>query len=267
MLTRRRLTTFAAQLALAAFLLGSWYLLPKIGWIADHVTFLNPTYISSPGAVAQTVYDLLTDSNPAVPSILPYLRTTLFATLVGVVVGLALGMTAGLLASTYDRVAAVVWPFVVLANAVPRIALIPVIVLIVGPTTKATIFSAILIVFFISFFNALEAGRSVPDRLVQYVEIMGANSRQKLTQLRFPYVVAWIFAIVPSAVSFALVAVVTTELLTGAVGVGGLILRATATLDAELTFGVIAILSVVGLLLTSGAQFIRRRVVRWPVGG
>ena len=71
---------------------------------------------------------------------------------------------AGLFTSNYQALSEVLRPFILAFNAVPRIALIPIIVIIFGPTQTATTFTAITIVFFVVFFNAYEGGRSVRPR-------------------------------------------------------------------------------------------------------
>jgi NitT/TauT family transport system permease protein len=80
-------------------------------------------------------------------------------------------------------------------------------------------------------------------------------------------VMVWTFAAVPNAISFGLVAVVTTELLTGVNGMGSLVLAATNNLEADLSLAVVVILSVVGLILYGGAELLRRRLLRWRDDG
>lgn len=260
----RRVMIALARLGLLAALLAAWQFLPRIPALRARWRFFDPVFISSPAEVARDVYRLATGTG-GLPQVFPYLGHTLEATLIGAVVGLALGITGGLLASSYTTVSEIVWPFVVAANSVPRIALVPIVVLVVGPTTAGAAISAVLIVFFIGFFNALEGGRAVPQRLVENARLMGAGPLQQLRHLRLPHVLSWAFAAVPNAISLSLIAVVTTEILTGVPGMGSLIQQATTTLDAGLTFAIVVILAVVGLALILLAQLVRDRVIRWPL--
>ena len=82
-------------------------------------------------------------------------------------------------------------------------------------------------------------------------------------KIRLPYVYQWVFAALPNAISFGLLVVVTTELLTGTQGVGSLLLLATTNLDATLTLALAFLLSMVGLILVSAADLLRGRVLHW----
>ena len=82
-------------------------------------------------------------------------------------------------------------------------------------------------------------------------------------RVRFPIVLAWIFASLPNAVTFGLIGVVTTELLSGTRGMGGLLTLALATANATLTFSIVVMLSVLGVLLVIVTSLARARVLHW----
>ncbi len=252
------------QLALLVAFLAGWEWIPSEdgGWITGYVSFLDPFYISSPTRVAQTLHDLFTASNGRI-SIWPYLQNTIVGTVVGFVVGLFLGGLAGLLLSSAPRVRQVISPYIVLVNSIPRIALIPVIVIIAGPTGAASTFNAVLVVFFLAFFNAVEGGVSVPKETIANVALMGASNVQIMRFVRLPNVVNWTFAVMPNAISFGLLTVVATELITGVKGLGALILAATSNVDSSLSFAVVVLLSLLGLAVYGLAVLLKRRVLRW----
>jgi NitT/TauT family transport system permease protein len=154
-------------------------------------------------------------------------------------------------------------PFIMAINAVPRIALIPVIVIIVGPNENASIVTAITVVFFIVFFNAYEGGRKIAREVLQNARLLGYDGLSIMWRIRLPYVVAWTFASLPNAISFSLLAVVTTEILTGASGIGKLILVSEDTVNATLTFAVVCILAVIGLFLVMATTLARSRLLFW----
>jgi NitT/TauT family transport system permease protein len=252
------------QLGLLVAFLAAWQWIPSDhgGWLQNYLLFLDPFYISSPSRVAQTLYDLFTASNGRV-SIWPYLQSTVVATIIGFLAGLVLGAAGGLLLSSAPRVRQVISPFIVLVNSIPRIALIPVIVIIAGPTSFASIFNAVLVVFFLAFFNAIEGGSSVPKETIANVALMGASNVQIMRYVRLPNVVNWTFAVMPNAISFGLLTVVATELITGVKGLGSLILAATSNVDSSLSFAVVVLLSLLGLALYGLAVLLKRRVLRW----
>lgn len=71
------------------------------------------------------------------------------------------------------------------------------------------------------------------------------------------------FAAVPNAIAFGVVAAVTTELLTGIPGMGTLVQEALQNADPTLTFAVLTILSVVGLVLCGLAVKLEQFATRW----
>lgn len=258
----RRVLVLAVQAAILVTFLALWQWLPSVEAVRSAVPFLDPYFISSPSETLATLGSLMrgTDGYASVWS--PALSTAT-STLIGTAVGTALGAAAGLFTSNYRTLSEVLRPFILALNAIPRIALIPVIVIILGPTQKATTFTAVTIVFFVVFFNAYEGGRSVRPEIIENARILGASSLTTMWQVRRPYTMAWTIASLPNAVSFGLVAVVTAELLTGTNGMGRLLLDSVTTIQSSLTYAVVVILSIFGLLLVALAELARRRALHW----
>ena len=251
------------QFGIAAVILLGWEYLPKVQFISSHVRFLDPFFISSPTAIAQNLVGLLTGNNDNRITLWPYLWTTVSATLIGSTVGLLVGALFGLVFSNSIKLSEVVRPFLILANSVPRVAIIPIFVVMMGPTIGASIVSVIAVVFFLGFFNAFEGGTSIREPLLENAKLLGAGPFEVMRSIRLPTVLTWTFAAVPNAISFGLVVAVTTELLAGIPGMGSLILTATANLQVGLTFAIIVALSIVGLVLYWGAVMLRNRVIHW----
>jgi NitT/TauT family transport system permease protein len=249
------------RVMIAATFLLLWQYLPEVHAVQEQVHWVDPFFISSPTRVYTELGNLFTGTHG--PSVWPYLENTLKATLIGTLLGLGIGLAAGAILSDSPRLAQVVAPFITMMNSIPRIALIPIVVLIVGPTLKASIISAILVVTFIAFFNALQGGRSVPQHVLQNAKLLGANRHQILMRVRFPYVLMWTFAALPNAIAFGLLTVVTAELLTGSKGMGNLVFSATTNVDATLSFAVVVILSFVGVVVVTLSEVLKRRLLHW----
>jgi NitT/TauT family transport system permease protein len=253
----------ALQLLLAATILLAWQYLPHVEWVSDRVRWLDPFYISSPSQVTRTAWRLSTGHGTNGVTIWPYLRATLWSTIAGVAIGLALGCIAGVVMSNSRMLAEVVRPFIVLANTVPRIAIIPIFVVVVGPTSRASILSVITVVFFLAFFNAFQGGISVQEAMVDNAVLLGGSPVSIMTTIRLPMVLSWTFAVIPNAIAFGLVIAVATELLAGVKGIGTLLHNAMLTVNADLTFAIISVLSLVGMLLYWASTKLRDRIVHW----
>jgi NitT/TauT family transport system permease protein len=258
-----RVQRAAIQLAIVAAILLAWQYLPEIGWVTSHIKWTSRFFISSPAGVTRQLSDLATGHNTQGVTLWPYLEQTVVATVAGSAMGLVLGALAGLVLSNSPRASQVLQPFVIVANSIPRIALIPVVILIAKPTTNAEIITIVLVVFFLAFFNAVEGGRSVSQAMLENARLLGAGPLNLMQTVRLPVVLQWTFATVPNAVSFGLIVAVTTELLGGLPGMGSLLQTAMQNIDAPYTFAIVVVLALVGLLLSLAGRKLRDGVIRW----
>jgi NitT/TauT family transport system permease protein len=250
------------RLAILVVVLAAWEWLPDIHALRAHIKWLDPFFISSPSRVAQQIERMVTGSHQTT-TVWHDLGVTVEATVVGTAIGILVGTCLGALLSNNDRLAAVLKVYIATLNAMPRVALIPVIVIIVGPGVTASMVACAIIVTFLTFFNAFEGGRSVSAPILQNARVLRATSWQVMVRIRLPNVLIWVFAAIPNAIAFGLVSVVTTELLTGTVGMGGLMLTAASNLNADLSFAVMIILSVVGVVLVVAGEKVKDRVLHW----
>jgi NitT/TauT family transport system permease protein len=263
---QKRLIRLFWQILIVAVFLGAWQGIPDIPGITKVSRFLDPFFISSPSSVATTVWDLMTGTSNA-GAIWPEVGITVGAALVGSAAGVIVGGVGGLLCGGNEELYKVVRPLVMALNAVPRITLVPIIVVVVGASPTADALSAAMLVVFIVFYNAVEGARSVSPETIEFTRLLGASKRTRLLRVRGPYSLAWVFASLPNAISFGLVGAVTTELFTGSRGLGQVMITAVDTADASLTFAVVVILAVVGIILFQGVDFLRRKSLSWWEAG
>jgi NitT/TauT family transport system permease protein len=248
-------------LIFVAFLLA-WQYLPQVGFLSSRFRFLDPYFVSSPTMIASRLTDIFTGRNGSF-TVWQYVGPTLLASIVGLLIGMALGGAMGLVLSNSASASALLRPFMIMMNAVPRIALIPIFVIAFGPTLASEVVICVLVVFFVVFWNAYEGGRSVPLRMSQNAQLLGAKKRQITRRIMAPYVLAWTLASLPNAVATAFLVAVTTEVLTGINGMGFLITQGLSTADSTLTFAVAVLLVIIGLIVVAAAEAGRRRILHW----
>lgn len=255
-----------ARIALIGGFLAAWQWLPTVGWLRERITFLDPFFISSPKLVVERMWNLMMGSDGYSP-IWPNLQFTVVNTLVGTAIAVVLGTVLGLLLSNNPLFERILRPILVVLNAVPRVAVVPIMILIAGSAATASILTAITVVVFLVFFNALEAGRGTPKEMINAAQVAGAGARDVMFRIRLPYVLGWVAAALPNAIAFGLVGTVTTEIFVGASGMGQLLTTAVNTADATLTFSVVAFLGIVGALLVLGMGRLQQLLMPWWTGG
>jgi NitT/TauT family transport system permease protein len=258
----RSALVWTGRIAVAVVFLAAWQWLPSVGFLHKRFPFLDPFFISSPSRAASTITDLLTGSHDT-RTIWSALGDTLLATLVGTVSAVVVGFLLGVLLSNWELLNRIARPYLVLANSIPRIAIIPIIVLCVGDPREAGIVTAFTVIVFLVFFNAFEGASQVAPATLGNARLLGATPWSVLFQVRGPYALAWTLAALPTAISFGLIGTVTAEIFTGGLGVGGLLTAAVSTANADLTMSVVIILSVVGVVAVVGADALRTRLLPW----
>jgi hypothetical protein len=165
-LSKHRMIVLFVQLMILATFLAAWEFLPRIKVLQESTHLLDPFFISAPSRIVTRLSELMTGTNGS-PLIWPYVFPTVAAAITGIVIGVLFGAFFGLLLSASPFLSDVFRPFVVAANAVPRVALIPIVVIFVGPTFQSSVIISVMVVFFVAFFNAYEGGRTVAPHLIQ----------------------------------------------------------------------------------------------------
>jgi NitT/TauT family transport system permease protein len=261
---RQRLLVHSLQVLFLCATLAAWQWVPSIHALRKVSPAFDPFFISSPERLGKTLYYLAVGGVRGVPLIWKPFENSVVPAVIGTAIAVVVGALAGLICSNWVTLNRVVRPFVIVGNALPRITMIPIIVIIAGPTKTANILIGFLVVFFLVFWNAYEGGVSVSQETLENVRILGASRFQQLRRVRLPYVLVWTFASLPNAVGFGLTAIITSELFTGGSnGLGQVLLLAVQTANADLTFSVTIIIGITGLLLIGSASLLRKRVLHW----
>lgn len=252
----------AIQIAIVVTALVAWQLVPAIPGITKLSVFFDRQFVSSPVDIVNAVVGFAVGAERTTP-IWTAIGETVKNAVLGTLAGMLVGMILGLLLSNDERLSQVLRPIIVASNSIPRIALLPLIVILVGPNSRTSLFAAVLTGFFTVFFNAYEGGRTVPPQVVDNADVMGASGVQLMRHIRLPFVLAWSFATLPNAVSHGLLAVVTAEVLSGTPGVGRFLTNALVTANASQVFAIVVYISVVGLVLVAASDVLQRRWLHW----
>jgi NitT/TauT family transport system permease protein len=194
-----------------------------------------------------------------------HLYITVTETLLGFVVGSMLALALGTLIALSRRVEYYVYPFVVMFQAMPKVALAPLIVVWFGLGLMSKVAQAAFTAFFPLMVNTIAGLRSADEDRVALMRSLDASEMQIFTMLRVPSAMPFIMAGFEIAMVLSLIGAIVAEFVGAQRGLGMLIMSMTFTMDVAGQFSVLLVLSVLGLILNAIIVGIRKRVLFWDV--
>lgn len=167
----------------------------------------------------------------------------------GFVIGVAGGTVFGLLLGYFKTLGAILEPFIGAVNGIPKIAIAPVFVLILGIGTWTDAVIAGTMVSLILFYNLYIGMRTINTELVDVIRLMKASRWQLLRYVYAPSLVAPFFAGLKAAGPFAILGVIIGEFVASYNGVGHILSSASSNLDAAAVYSSIVVLVLMGFIL------------------
>jgi NitT/TauT family transport system permease protein len=157
------------------------------------------------------------------------------------------------------------YPLLVASQAVPKIAVAPLLIFWAG----LGLFPKVLVAFAISFFpvviDTVVGLRSVEPEMLHLARSMGASERKIFVKIRLPTALPNVFAGLKVAVSLAVVGAIVGEFIQADRGLGYALQQATSVLDTRMAFATIVILAAIGMALFAGVEVVERRLTPWSV--
>lgn len=192
-----------------------------------------------------------------------HIFVTLWETLLGFALGTSLALVLGTVVALSRRVEYFLYPLIVMFQAMPKVALAPMIVVWFGLGLASKVVSAALVAFFPLMVNTIVGLRSADEDRVNLMRSLAASRRQIFTMLLLPNALPYIFAGLEVAMVFALIGAIVAEFIGAQAGLGMLIQSMNSTLDVAGQFSVLFILSLIGVTLNALVVVLRRRLLFW----
>jgi len=240
------LITFAAALAL-------WEIAAR--WQAVPLLYLPP-----PTRVARRLVGMALDGGLGA-DLLATLRRLAFGSLVGVLPALAIGIWMG----WSRRARRALDPLVAALHPLPKIALLPVLLLVFGIGESSRVVLVAVGAFFPMLVGAMAGVREIPPALFEVAESCGAGSWLVLRRIVVPGSLPLLLASARLALNGALVATLVAELLTARDGLGERLWFSWQTLKVEELYGTLVVVAGLGLVLQALLDGLARRLVPWRV--
>lgn len=246
---RRHENLLLGTLAIALFLL-IWELLPRLGLV-------EPAFTSSPSRIAVAAQWLF--ANGLWYDIWVSLQEFVFGFGLAVVTGIPLGLALG----WFPRLRALFEPFVIVLDAVPRVALLPLIIIWLGIGLESKVAMVFLGAVFPIVINVMTGVRTTDGTLVQCARVFGASEGQLLRTVVVPGAVPFMISGMRLGAGRGLVGIVVGELLASSAGIGHMMNIAGATFQTDKVFVGVLLLALFGLLLTQSLKALEAQVDRW----
>lgn len=188
---------------------------------------------------------------------------TLVETLLGFVLGALVAFLLGTAVALSRAVEYFLYPYIVMFQSVPKVALAPLIIVWFGLGLASKVVSAALVAFFPLLVNTIVGLRSADEDRVNLMRSLAATEAQIFWMLRLPTALPFIMAGLEVAMVFALIGAIVAEFVGAESGLGMLIQSMNFTMDVAGQFAVLFILALVGLGLNRAIAWLRRRVLFW----
>src|SRR3984893_1311176 len=252
---RRRLIVYALRVAFAVLWIGSWELSSRLNWV-------DPFFVGQPSGVVSRLWTWITEGTALGPLWLQA-AVTMEEAVLGFVIGSALGVVLGILLGRIQLLAEGLSPFIKAANAIPRVVLGSLFAIMFGLSVWGKAATAVVLVFFVVFFNAFQGVREVDRNLIANARILGANNRRLTTEIIIPSALSWILASLHISFGLAIVGAVVGELFGATAGLGQLIYNAGHTFDVNGVFAGMFVLAVLALIAEGLISALENRLIKW----
>ena len=233
---RERSWVLASRLLLLVLFFGLWELLAK-------TKVVNPMLTSYPSALWPTFVELMRSGN-----LMAHTWATFTATLIGFCLSMVFGVAiaAGLWWSSFAN--KVLEPFLVVANAMPKIAFVPIFYIWLG--SNYSIYGmAVAIAIFVTIMVALEGFQATDPNKIKLARTLGASRAQVLRLVVLPGSVPTLIAALKMNIGLALVGVIVGEFQSASEGLGFLIVNGSQVFKLNIVMTAIVVLALMSALM------------------
>ncbi|MEU4294526.1 ABC transporter permease [Kribbella sp. NPDC026596] len=239
-------------------------LLPMIGlagaivlwWLATVVFSIQPYLLPGPGDVFVKFFD-----QPGY--LLQETGTSMLETIEGFLLAIVIGVPIALVIVSSTVLERLVYPLLLMVNAIPKIAVAPLLVIWMGFGQWPKVVMVLLMCFFPIVISTAQGMKSTPTELVELLRSLNASRLQEFFKLRLRYAMPQIFTGLKVAISLAVIGSVIAEFVGATRGLGYVIQQSGATADTTLAFAAITLLSIMSIVLFYALVLLEHLLLPW----
>lgn len=245
----RSLLGWLIPLALLALLIAAWEIIVRVndvpGW------FLPP-----PSEIVQETVDswrLLWE----------HTQTTLTEVILGYLIALVIGISAALAIASSRIAERTVYPVIVASQAIPIIALAPILLIWFGFGLTPKVIVVVLLCFFPIAVNMADGLRSADSDAINLLRSLGASRWQIMRYVQIPSSLPYLISGARVAAAFSVIGAIVGEWVGSSSGLGYLMTRAASQFLTARLFAAVLISAVIGIAMFALVGFVGRRLVPW----
>ena len=213
-------------------------------------------FLPPPSTIAVTIYEYW-------PAIYRNSAITLWATLVGFGLAVGFGLLIGLLIGWSRSIYAGLYPLMIGFNAIPKVAVVPILVLWFGIGFVPAVLTAFLISFFPIVVNVATGLATIEPELEDVLKALGASKLDIMRKVGIPRTLPYFFGSLKVAITLAFVGTVISESVASNNGIGNLMLQAQAQFQVPLIFAGLIALAVEGIVMYWLMAVLEGRMTGW----
>ncbi|WP_422773183.1 ABC transporter permease [Plantactinospora sp. WMMC1484] len=225
-------------------------------WLVTAVFDIETLFLPSPPEVVDAF-----DREPAY--LFEAAWVTLWVTLAGFGVAAAGGMLAALLLTSSRLLEQATLPMIVAFNAVPKVSLVPLLILWIGYDSRTKVSLVVLIAFFPIMIATMAGLTSTPADLHELTRSLSASRLKTYLKVRLPWALPQVFVGLKLGITLSLIGAVVAELQTLNKGLGAIIYSTQQSFDTPLAFAAITLTGLLGISLFYAVVMAERLVVPW----
>lgn len=221
---------------------------------------IPPFVLPSPSVVAVAMYE-----NAYV--IWFHSNQTLFTTVVGFAFAIMFGAVLGVMVGSSRLAYTSLYPLLVGFNSVPKVAIVPILVVWFGIGTVPAILTAFMLSFFPIAVNVATGLATIEPDLRDVLRSLGASQLDVVRKVGIPRSMPYLFASLKISITLAFVGSVISETLASNRGIGTLMTQASANFNIPLVFAGLVVIALMGVVMYVVFAFVEARMTGWATRG
>ena len=246
--TKRRIVI--TRILILAILIALWQIAASLKWI-------DPFLTSSPTRVIKSFVSLYEDG-----SLFKHIGITCYETILGFSLGTILGVLIAVILWSCPLVSKILDPYIVVLNALPKVALAPIIIFWIGNGMPAIIVIALLISVVTTVISVLTGFNEIDKEKIMLMNTFRASKTQILRYLIFPYSIPIFISALKINVGLSWVGVIMGEFLVAKNGLGFLIVYGGQVAQLDMVMMSIVVLAIIAFIMYEIVAFAEKRFIK-----